>query len=275
MPETLTIVFSGLMVFHHNNANNAMEIGILRQESHVPRILTITNGVLADVFDLRTRPELADPNNRSWRLEVTAPAASGISVYTNGSTFDRKTHNDDRDFRWGMDFEGPDFYDKDLSTVMLTNRLTPVLQIPSGEFYTRLKSEPLNRREDGGALKPFGAIAGVTGCDISIRGGSVTLKDQADSDIFRFKIDGAPVPPNTIFEIANTPPDVLLDQNSTHGHVAHDDLHSDHFQFYYNLFEPQNTPRPKFGFESALDTAPGPDPRLCGKAQVGLRTDPL
>jgi len=278
MPDALTIVFSGLMIFHEDKTNNLMEIGIVREPTHVPRILTITNGVLANVFDLRSRPELGNETNRTWRLEVTNPTKAGISIYTNGSkAFNRETHEDDRDFRWGTDFEGADFYDKDLTDVMLTKKLMPVLQIPHGEFYTRLKSPPLKRREDNGPPKPFGSVAGVTGCDILIEGGSASLKVVADdTDLFSFKTPADPLPANTIFEITNTPPDVLLTANPTHGHGTHGVVHRDHFQFYYDLlFEPQNTPSPRFEFESSSDQAPAPDPRLCGKGLVGVRGDPL
>src|SRR5688572_462684 len=99
MPQTLTIAFQGLMIFHEDKKNNLMEIGILREASHVPRILTIANGVLADVEDLR--PRLGNPAQRRWRVNVTNPVSQGISIYTNGSEqFDRQTHPDDRDFRY-------------------------------------------------------------------------------------------------------------------------------------------------------------------------------
>ena len=268
MPETLTIAFSGLMIFHEDKKNNLMEIGILRQEIHVPRILTMTNGVLARVLDLRTKPELNDVANRTWVLEVSNPVKAGIRIHTQGGVFDRRTHPDERDFRWTMDFEGSDFYDKELDK-MMTEKLMPVLQIPHGEFYTKLKSEPLGRRADGGAKETFGAIAGVTGLDIEIDGGSVSLKvKNTDADIFRFKRPNQPLAGNTIFEIANTPPDVFL--HPVHGHEEHD-----HFQFYYDLFTRENIPRPRFSFEKLDGPAPAPFPRLCGKGGVGLREEPL
>lgn len=277
MPDTFTIVFRGLMIFHEDERNQLMEIGMLREETHVPRILTIKNGVTAALQDLRSRPELSDPTHRIWRLDVTKPAKEGIRIYTNGSgDLDRKTHGDDRDFRWIMDFEGKDFYDRDLTEQMISKKLMPILQIRQGEFYTRLKSPPLKRKEDDGAFKLFGAVAGVTGLDIPINGGSVTLTVAgSETRIFSFVKEGESIPANTIFEFANTPPEVFLDPHGGHGNGGHGgQVHRDHFQFYYNLFPPNNLPSPKFTFEP-LDLAPGPDPALCGKGRVGLRKPPL
>lgn len=271
MPETLTIVFSGLMILHEDKANQMMEIGILQEETHIPRILTIRNGVLADISDLRLKPQLGDTQHRAWRLEVTNPVQQGISLYTDGNKFERQTHEDDKDFRWIMDFESDEFYNKDLTGQMLTKKLMPVLQIPNGEFYTRLKSPSLARSKDAGAVAPFGAVAAFTGCDIQVEGGSVKLKvADTDDDLFTFKTEESSLA-NTIFEITNTPPDVL----PVLGHVHGGHQHSDHFQFYYDLFSPQNMPSPKFGFEALADDSPAPDPRLCGKGIVGKRTDPL
>lgn len=278
MSETLTIVFRGLMIFHEDKTNNLMEIGILREPGHVPRIITIKNGVHADVYDLRERPELDDESSRSWRIEVTNPAQKGISTYTDGQMFDRKTHPNDRDFRWIMDFEGSDFYDKDLTAQVDARKLMPVLQVPVGQFYTRLKSPSLNRSEDGGELREFGAIAGVTGCDIVLEGGTAELSAVGGGSIFQFKSEGESLE-NTIFEITNTPPDVpaVFGTGSGHGgHGGHTGAspHQDHFQFYYGLFLPGRIPSPIFGFRP-LDGSPAPNPALCGKGRLGRRTEGL
>lgn len=275
MPQTLTIVFRGLMIFHEDKKNNLMEIGILREPTHVPRILTIANGVLADVEDLR--PRLGDPAHRRWQVNVTNPASKGVRIYTNGSAnFNRQTHPDDRDFRFIMDFEADEFYDRDLTGEMLTANLIPVLQIPHGQFYTHLKSPNLNRSADGGEAEEFGPVASVTGCEISIEGGEVSLNVvETDDEVFSFtqKRRQLELPENAFFEITNTPPDVLLGDEHGHGHGGGANP-NDHFQFYYDLFDPQNIPRPKFGFVRK-DPSPAPNPLLCGKGQVGKRTDPL
>lgn len=271
-PSTLTIVFRGLMIFHEDKKNNLMEIGLLQRPGHIPRILTITNGVLAGVFDLRDGPALGE---RKWRIDVNNPVTQGISTYTNGSPeLKRLTHDDDKDFRWIMDFEGSDFYDREL-TDMKTQELMPVLQVPVGEFYTRLKAPSLLRREDGGAFSPFGAVAAVTGCDIQINGGGAELNVVDGSNIFTFKKPDEPLQ-NTIYEITNTPPDVPETLGAAPHPGGHHPgpNHDDHFQNYYALFDTNKMPSPIFGFRPP-DGSPNPDPALCGKGRVGKRTEPL
>lgn len=276
--STLTIVFRGLMIFHEDRKNNLMEIGFLRTPGHIPRILTITNGVLAGVFDLRNRPELGDLTQRKWRIDVTGPAPLGISLYTDGSKdMHRLTHQDDRDYRWIMDFEGRDFYNKEL-TDLKAQELMPVLQVPVGQFYTRLKAPSLLRREDDGPLNPFGAVAAVTGCDIQINEGGAKLSVVGGPTLFTFKRPGESIG-NTIFEINNAPPDVPEALNGEaphdeHGGLHHGPDHDDHFQNYYALFDEDKIPSPRFGF-LAPDPSPNPDPALCGKGRVGTREDPL
>src|SRR5262249_23955180 len=109
---TIQIVFRGLMVF--NRQPNGMEIGFVdslykpggnghvhpepssavasdhhdepevedpfedtieEPPVHVPRILTVKNGVLSAIFDLRNRSDLGTVRN--WQLVVTNPVAPG------------------------------------------------------------------------------------------------------------------------------------------------------------------------------------------------------
>ena len=277
--STLTIVFRGLMIFHKDEENDRMEIGILRVHGHIPRVLTIKNGVLAAVRVF----EEEDLKQPFWELEVTNPVGLGVSTYTNGSVkFERKTHKDDRDFRWIMDLEARDFYNRDLTKEMNTNKLMPVLHVPHGEFYTRLKSPLLLRKEGPGEFEPFGCVAAVTGCDIPFDGGGAELKVAGGSTLFTFKNE-----PNTIYEITNTPPDVVPppEQDGRHVGGPHTeatpatqrktegkDSPPDHFQHYYDLFPV--IPSPRFEFQPANPT-PGPDPALCGKGMLGKRTNPL
>lgn len=275
---TLTIAFRGLMVFHEDPANQLMEIGFLRAEGHIPRVLTLTNGVLANVFDLRSRPELDTDAAREWQIEVSNPVKRGASAYTNGSIgFDRQTHPDDRDFRWIMDFEAGDFYNKDLTDAMEAQKLKPVLRVPYGQFYTRLKSPQLKRSQDTtNTASAFGAVAGVTACDIPITGGTAELKvaGPTGATLFSFNTENLG---NTIFEISNTPPDIplTLASGSGHEHMGHTNGAMDHFQFYYDMFRPDRMPSPKFSFKALESETPAPDPFLCGKTMVGRRTIPL
>lgn len=266
------------MVFHKNDTEKAMDIGILREpKQHVPRLLTITNGVLAKVRDLR---EYCEPGSdpRFWRLEVKKPQVTTISLRQVNGDFDRKTAGSlyDQDFRWIMDLEDKDFYERDLTNELPhTDLLFPILRIDRGNFYTKLKSPVLNRDP---TPKPFGSVAAVIGCDISYEptgtepvGKEIIAELKSDrASIFKFLNK-----PNTIYEITNTPPDVILDRGVGHAHSKSKlvgPTTDDHFHHYYDLFDPK--PSPIFSFTEA-DPDPDPEPTLCGVSRLGTRKDPL
>jgi hypothetical protein len=278
MPETsiLTIVFRGLLVFHKNAEKNQMEIGILPDEAHILRISTIKNGVLAAVADLRKAPPMDDPSHPIWRLEVDGLTEPNASVYTNGSLgFNRLTHSDERDFRWITDLEGREFYDRVLTSELVSEMLFPVLHIPYGEFYTRLKTPNLRRKKGTGDFGEFGCTAGVSACDISIeKGGAATLVADDGTEVFTFKSE-----PNTIYEFANSPPDIAVHPETDSATpaaeipvVEHEHPSKDHFQHYYALFKDPKVER--FEFE-VPDMDPNPDPALCGATSVGRRPEPV
>jgi hypothetical protein len=279
---TLTIVFRGLMILHEDKQRGRMEIGVLREETlHVPRLLTITNGVLERVLDLRQFRDPSDP--RDWWIEVKNPLMAEIRLRENHSSeFDRiKCETDpafDEDFRWSMDLEGSDFYDRDLTNELPNlDLLFPLIFIDRGEFYTRLKSPVLNRDP---SPTPFGSVAAVIGCEIPYKPeGTDPSKPEviaelksANGTLFSFKHR-----PNTIYEITNTPPDVLLDaEMGAHHHSPAvrkgTDPPDDHFHHYYSLFNPK--PDPEFMF-SEPDSTPDPEPTLCGVGRLGTRKDSL
>jgi len=276
--STLTLVFRGLMVFHEDKANKLMEIGILTAAEHIPRLLTITNGVLAKSFDLRPK---INPLKPHWRLEVKNPQTTAITIRTAVANFNRAAAGSDAqfndDFRWIMDLEGPEFYNRDLTADLKhTELLFPIMKIPFGEFYTKLKGPVLDRTP---SPDDFGSIAAVIGCDISYRTtGSAPIGKEVIAEL---KSDEATVfsflnKANTIFEITNTPPDVIVDDSMAHDHS--DDARTmavatmDHFHHYYSLFDPQ--PSVKFSFSEA-DPDPDPEPTLCGVTILGTRGGPL
>lgn len=309
--STLTIVFRGLLIFRHHREAGRMEIGLLRAADHFPRILTIKNSVMFAV-DLIPPAFLDDAQSPVWELVADDPARPGVDIYTGPSeSFDRKTNEDERDFRWIMDLEGQDFYKRDLSEEVQTSKLMPLIHVPQGQFYTRLKSPFLLRQEGDGGLEDFGAVAAVVGCDIEVNGGGAELRIAGGPTVFTFRNE-----PNTIYEFTNTPPDVRSSVGTVapHHHAGHDHAGHDHaghghgehapagawpsssdgptaggdpasapgsaefsepgshFQHYYSLFPRAFTPR--FSFQMS-DASPAPDPALCGSASLGTRQKPL
>lgn len=298
---TITIVFRGLMVF--NNQPHGMEIGFVdtrcscngnshpydlagnghshnmtaaatgpalvdpfedTMESppvHVPRILTVKNGVLTSIMDLRNRPELGTVRN--WQLVVTNPALPNVTTFQTTEPFNRRTHTDDRDFRWITDLEADDLHGRLLTHDINTRQLLMVLYVRHGEFYTRVKSPPLKRTQPGAEPWYYGCNAAVVGCDIEIEdGGGVKLiaGGRTGAEVFEFIPDA-----DTVFEISNGPPDVPPDEPVPLDAPGH-------FHMYYNmLFNPPYEP-----FDLAMeDRAPAPDPVLCGVVYLGRREDPL
>lgn len=229
--STLTIAFRGLLVFHRmeQKGESWFEIGFLFGEDiphHHPRINIYRNSVLDRIFYLE---EHIDPDYPLWRLVVDNPIGGGVSTYTPGP-FNRKMYPDEKDFRWIMDIESEEFYNEDLTRKLNTRRLLPILRVPHGVFYTRLKSVDLKRFKDGSEEKAFGCAAAVIGCDIPLLGGGARLMEEDrhnPTPIFRFRPE-----PNVVYEFANTPPDGVPPdrmlphdvghEQTTHGGAQHD-----------------------------------------------------
>jgi hypothetical protein len=259
MPEsTLTIVFRGLMVFHKTvEPSSIFEVGLLSPNHHgnplhIPRINTYKNGVLDSVMPIGEVP----PGDRIWLLNVTEHLG-GVSAEEQGE-FNRTPHTHPRDYRWLIDLENTEFHGS-LAGRINTGPLKPVLRIPTGRFYTRLQSVEMNRMQGNGQATDFGRLAAAVGCDIRLTGNEAKLC-VVGTNITKFTFVVDPTG-NTLYEIANTPPDT---------HVPA--LGEDHFQHYYEIFNP---PLPtKFKF-SPRPSVKGPSPALCGGVRLGQRTDPF
>lgn len=252
---TINIVFRGLLVLNKDQVSgrDSMEIGILDEpHHHTPRIMTFRNGVREEtvLLDMNTPPVL-------WKLMVDNPSTTGITLRQHGSgpinRMDTSTPEDD--FRWVINLENQEFPYVNIDQRYGLDRaeLKHVVQITSGQFYTRLKSPLLRRQENGSTTIDFGAVAGVMGLEIPVNSGGAKLVGPTPNDvIFRFSSD-----PNVMYELANSPADT----------IATDD---DHFPHYYEIFRTQ--PGQKFSFlRTPLGPAsdPGPNPALCGKVYLG------
>jgi hypothetical protein len=260
---TITIVFRGLLVLNKHQVNGApsMEIGILAVHEpgpdtapkHTPRIMTIRNGVREETKILpMTHP------SRVWNLVVDDPVSTGITLRQSGQgPIDRmNATTPDDDFRWVINLENNEFPYGDIDTTFGLDRseLTHVVQITSGEFYTRLKSPLLRRSENGGPGVDFGALAGVMGLDIQVNSGGARLVGQAPNNgtIFTFSSDA-----NVMYELANSPADTI-------------ETAPDHFHHYYHIFA--QPPQQTYSFlRRPLGPlgAPAPNPALCGKIYLG------
>lgn len=259
-----------------------MEIGVLPAPHHYLRINTIKNCVIASttLLEHNANPDddKVNPRHPLWRLIIDNPVGGGVSAESYRG-FDREfDRGAEEDFRWIVDLESPDMFGT-LESKIDTDCLLPIMIIPNGIFYTRLKSPPLNIRRNGES-SPFGCIASVTGCDIPILGGRVRLIEQGTGELI-FDFEPAE---HTIYEVVNTPPDIEIHEpeDPCHEHPEKkanehrdepDPCDFDHFKNYYRLFKEPDAQDQICFFKA--DAAPAPDPFLCGVVSLGRRAAPL
>lgn len=282
MPTTIKVAFRGLLVFNEQrdatSGKKFMEIGFLdardgggphgghdadHSKVHIPRILTMENGLLASVVDLRNVDELGIVRN--WQLKVNDPDPPEITLAMTGSTLDRTltpTPDNKRDFRWITDFEGADLHARPLQSEIGTRNLLMVLTVRTGEFSTLMLSPFLKKKKSGEAETDYGHAAAVTGCNITFETGVGVSLLAGSTSIHTFV---AKPDRETIFEISNSPVETLPDKPIK-------DPQS-HFHMYYDkLFI--KTPPDQFQF-IAIGTSPGPDPTLCGPGFLSQFQDAL
>ena len=284
--KTIKFAFRGLMMFNYQQddatGKNFMEIGFLDARIaspgggghmghtppsavHVPRILTMEDGLLASVFDLRGSPALGLV--REWELDVVSDTGVELEGPEN---FDRTVPpdaNTKRYFRWITDFEGADLHDRDLTSEIRTSNLLLVLTVRHGKFFTKMVSPPLSKEKNEGDSEEYGFAAAVTGCDITFDeagGNGIKLRAVGDNNFvttFNPK-DGV----DTIYEFSNAPPDVPADAPVPVGE-------GNHFHMYYDkLFIKPPTEQFEI-FET--HPRPSPDPATCGVGLLSRRTTGL
>jgi hypothetical protein len=140
---TVLVVFKGLLTFCFAGNLNC-EVGINNQVPDTQKHL-LNIKVWRKAPDCPPSPmvdeDISPP--RGIDIEVHHPAElDGVYVYEPDPfrPLDRiGTSSDPQDFRWMLDFEGPDLYDVHLEKV--TASVRPSLNVNNGLFYTRQKSE--------------------------------------------------------------------------------------------------------------------------------------
>lgn len=224
-PSTATIIFRGLMAFHPDPARQYVEIGILRVPEHEFRIRVrenSSNGV--SIFTLPLA-QLGSPQHDLWFLEFAAANGQGVRFYQS-EPFDRNSGvGDEKDFRWLIDLEGKEFYDRHLATKSEQPAL--VLRMSGGDFYTKKRTLPLMRKKGDGRFQYFGRVADELATDISLDEGDIVLRsEKAGREILRLTAR-----PETTYEIT-------IENAFVGDHHMSSSLN--HFRYYYGLVtEPQ------------------------------------
>ena len=134
---SITVVFHGLLSFCYNRTRKDCEVGVFSNQiasNHRLRIEICRDGEASQVI---WGHQLSSGD---LSLEVLGVAA-GVSAYEKAGSFNRldDSGSDDRDFRWMLDIEGPDFYNKVISK-KYPGYYQPKLFVKDGVFYTLEKT---------------------------------------------------------------------------------------------------------------------------------------
>lgn len=129
---TITLRFHGLLSFCYNRQRKDCEVGVFNKRfapDHRLRI-QIKHGA-GNWYDVQNPPTSGD---YSFEVVNTAPR---VLAYQKPGAFDRQDdqNTDPHDFRWLLDIEGPDFYDKPVPS-KVPGYYDPKLYVKNGIFNT-------------------------------------------------------------------------------------------------------------------------------------------
>lgn len=248
-PPTVQIIFHGLLLFFFNHrdgcqvgVHNATHRNILLPRHPQPHDLVINVVTIpSDGSPILQNPiRIGKPQDGGEIIiNVTRPQiVDGTYVYAPGA-FDRLTATDNKDWRWVLDFEGPDLYNTSLTKAPL--KFTPRVRINNGLFHTflRTKSRFETRLSNGTRVKDLGHIALLTAANIYLdAGGNVSLT-----------IGGAHIPPPIVGGLPFTyQVHIFNDCRSSEAgckfEIDHptDKTKRNDFYLYHDLFDPPPNP---------------------------------
>jgi len=208
-----------------------------------------------------------------WKLQViqsNGGIQEGVHPRLKGTKFDRKNfgHPAD-DNRWMVDFDAlhPGYKVDD-------SGLSPIICIPGGELFTLCRTVPLNHTKGGKDLGEFGAMADITGVDITLKPGERLALSTSDGKNI---IDPLQYKPGTTRYIGflNLPANDELRQHSkmlgeqVRMSSLSDRVASTHFQNYYLVIQQPYSER----YDFQLKGTPAPCPKLPGIAWLVTKTN--
>jgi len=218
---TVTVAFSGLMVFHQEQGRLSYEVGVLGPDVADGHEFTVGyEGVVKDRKHL--------PNGRSWTLKVTnSEVVPGTGPVEIGHQVRRPDNQAGQyDFSWIVDLEGSEFHGSALE--LKAGLLKPIIHLPDGSLYTRFKSGDLQRWQGSGTPSDFGFLPETIALGLKLKKGQVlVLKDDTSgTEVFRLPY------------IPNQAPYLISIKNVRHPLGEDSD-----FRLYYRLFP--NIPKEK------------------------------
>lgn len=234
----VTVFFRGLLLINPNAAGTSCEIGVHRRAAdHYPTIAIVGRKRNGDEFVIEFIS--GPPRGRSFSISAQppkghAPAAGEVSAYLPAleypEPFDREHgKNDDKDFRWAVDLEGPEFHDGQLGADEAGT--LPGIVMSHGVFYTALltdKREITVTRRGGGVGKPekdLQRIAQFVGAHIVPPEGHTLLVEWEDRGVAKSMSLPRPEDEGATYQIyvRNDPPGFIQE-------TSHDEL-----ELYYDV----------------------------------------
>ena len=169
---SVVIVFRGLFTFCFSGNQNC-EVGINNQAADPDQFHKLNVNVWRKGLQGCIPVPIVMPNPITRiDLEVqNATELDGVYVFQRNpqTPFDRMDlGNHPKDFRWALDFEGPDLYNERL--LKQTNALRPSLQINNGIFYTRQTSRSKFKLHSKSGDKQIGSVAKLIAANVYLGG---------------------------------------------------------------------------------------------------------
>ncbi|MGH9969811.1 MAG: hypothetical protein ACREBG_18735 [Pyrinomonadaceae bacterium] len=229
----VTILFSGLMVFHHEKDKPSYEVGILDTPSHA-------FGVVVDSVPIHDLPK-----GRSWILEIPNSSTSVTELLEVGHGGKRRPDSKEGqfDFSWIIDLESEEFHDKELK--LKPGLLKPIIHLPNGRLYVRYKSIDLERQQgDNEKFSDFGFVPETLALEVELqKDQELVLRDARTGGKAVKLIQNSFPPPNSGYIVSFT-------------NIRHSPSQGSDFRLYYKLF---NVPRgEQFDFRRKEDNREHP-----------------
>jgi hypothetical protein len=173
--ETIDLIFHGLLAFCYNSDEHC-EIGAHNDaEDHSPSLEIFEDGTRKRSF---SGGELRGLGANIITLTAEDPDPPGVFFFMKDGELDRQHPEDNPyDFRWLLDLEGPDFYDRPPGMPLEQNLgfYRPKLVVHHGVFYTADTTRTQFKRSLRGD-RILGHVSYYVAAKIKLRSGTALLK---------------------------------------------------------------------------------------------------
>ena len=175
-PEKFNVklIFAGICIFGSNL--NEAHVAFHRRHRNTHKMKIIVSKKGPRCTDIVTIGDGTRPVNFN-KMELGIDGKASDAKFFLGSEFDRKSNKgDELDFRWLLDLEGPEFYNKELKPKN-NRKFRAKLIVRHGTFYTYQRTNTTFKAVGGPAPGYLGHIAKVMAANIELQDGeSVYLK---------------------------------------------------------------------------------------------------